>query len=299
MVSCRFSRASMEQEPRGDGYAVMQTPQSDIVQPGPAPIPADHIRLPERGFAVSRGKALTVSAVCWAAFAGVVVMVLGNGAGWLDEPGLLAARTGPEREFAGSALMLEIVRDVTAMGGVFLRNLFAIAAVVALLFLKLRREAVLFAMTVAGGWIANTAVKALVGRERPQIVPHLMEAGGESFPSGHSFNSAVVYIAMALAFAALSRRHAVRYTLIGSAMALSALIAWSRVLLGVHFPSDVLAGWLGGAGWAFLAAAVLYKPARAAADSETARNLDPIAHRSAPAELSASGSPPRALSGGS
>lgn len=257
---------------------VMQTTQSDIVQADEAPIPAESVRLPERGFAVSRGKALVVSVVCWTAFAAVVAMVLGNGAGWLDEPGLLAARTGPERAFAGSALMLEIVRDVTSMGGIFLRNLFAIGAVVALLFLKLRREAVLFAMTVAGGWIANTAVKLLVGRERPQIVPHLMEAGGDSFPSGHSFNSAVVYIAMALAFASLSRRHSVRYVLIGSAMVLSALIAWSRVLLGVHFPSDVLAGWLGGAGWAFLAAALLYKPARAAADSGTAEKLDPTQH---------------------
>ena len=55
--------------------------------------------------------------------------------------------------------------------------------------------------------------------------------------------------------------------LVGTAMLLSAMIAWSRVLLGVHFPSDVTAGWLGGAGWAFLAAALLYKPARAAADS--------------------------------
>jgi undecaprenyl-diphosphatase len=256
----------------------MQAPQSDILTPQERPIPAESVLLPERGFTIDRRKALIAALVCWVGFAAIVAMVLAGNAGWLDEPGLLAARTGPEREFAGSALLLEIVRDLTAMGGVFLRNLFAIAAVLALLFLKLRREAVLFAMTVAGGWIANTAVKLLVGRERPQIVPHLMEAGGDSFPSGHSFNSAVVYIAMALAFAALSRRHSVRYTLIAAAMAISALVAWSRVLLGVHFPSDVIAGWLGGAGWAFLAAALLYKPARAAADSRTAETLDPTQH---------------------
>jgi undecaprenyl-diphosphatase len=80
---------------------------------------------------------------------------------------------------------------------------------------------------------------------------------------------------MALAFASMSARQSVRYTIVGSAMALSALIAWSRVLLGVHFPSDVTAGWLGGAGWAFLAAALLYKPAKEAADSEVAKDLDP------------------------
>nr|WP_240782187.1 phosphatase PAP2 family protein [Qipengyuania sediminis] len=204
--------------------------------------------------------------MCWAGFAVMVALVLSENAGWLDEPGLLAARRGEAHDFAGTALLLEIVRDITAMGGVFLRNLFALGAVVALLFLSLRREAVLFAMTIAGGWIANTALKGLIGRERPQIVPHLMEAGGESFPSGHSFNAAVVYVAMALAFAALSRRQPVRYMLILSAMALAAMIAWSRVLLGVHYPSDVIAGWLGGTAWAFTAAALLYRPARAAAD---------------------------------
>lgn len=253
----------------------MSLPPTDIVQPEEPPLPAETLRLPERGFTIDRRKALIAAAVCWAGFAVMVAMVLAGNAGWLDEPGLLAARRGEAREFLGGALLLEIVRDTTALGGVFLRNLFAIGAVVALLFLKLRREAVLFALTVAGGWVANTAVKLLVGRERPQIVPHLMEAGGESFPSGHSFNAAVVYIAMAIAFAALSRRHSVRYTLIASAMVLSAMVAWSRVLLGVHFPSDVIAGWLGGAGWAFLAAALLYRPARAAADSQVVERLDP------------------------
>ena len=244
----------------------MPPSQSDLVRQQEPPFPSQRLRLSERGLPIDRRKALIAALVCWIGFAAITAMVLGGNASWLDEPGLLAARTGEARDFAGGALLLEIVRDTTALGGVFLRNLIALGAVVALLFLKLRREAVLFAMTVAGGWIANTAVKLLVGRERPQIVPHLMEAGGESFPSGHSFNAAVVYIAMAIAFAALSRRHSVRYTLIASAMVVSALVAWSRVLLGVHFPSDVIAGWLGGAGWAFFAAALLYRPARAAAD---------------------------------
>ena len=95
----------------------------------------------------------------------------------------------------------------------------------------------------------------------------------------------VDFVATDFAFAPMSRRHSVRYTLIGSAMVLSAMIAWSRVMLGVHFPSDVTAGWLGGAGWAFLAAALLYKPTRAAADSEVAETLDPAtaAHSEHPA----------------
>lgn len=226
-------------------------------------LPAETITLPERGYPINRRKLLVAAAVCWAGFAVMVWLVLTGRTTGFDSWGLLAARTGTDREFIGSSLMLEMVRDITALGGVLLRNMFALAAVAALLFLKLRREAVLLAVTVLSGWIANSVLKYLVGRERPQIVPHLMEAGGESFPSGHSFNAAVVYIAVALAFATLSKRHSVRYTLVLSAMVISALVAWSRVILGVHFPSDVVAGWLGGTAWAFTAAVLFYRPAKA------------------------------------
>ena len=234
------------------------------------PLPAETIVLPERGFTIDRKKALIVAGILWLGFAIMVWLVVTGRTGQFDRWGLMSFRTGEALGPKGPELVFESVRDVTALGGVFLRNLFALAAVVALLFLKLRREAFLYAATVMTGWLANTGLKLLVGRERPQIVPHLTEAGGESFPSGHSFSAAVVWIGMAIAFAALSKRHSVRYTIIGAAMLLSAGVAWSRVMLGVHFPSDVVAGWMGGAGWAFLAAAVLYRPARTAADTTNA-----------------------------
>jgi len=257
----------------------------DLVKPQEPPLPAEVVRLPRRGFTVDRHKALIASGVLWAGYALMVYLVTTNQIGSFDRWGLLFYRTGEGLVARGPELLLESVRDVTSMGGVFLRNLFAVGAIVALLFLRLRREAVLFVATVVTGWVINSGMKALIGRPRPEIVPHLTDAGGMSFPSGHSFNSAVVYIAMALAFASLSARHSVRYTIVGTAMVLSAMIAWSRVMLGVHFPSDVTAGWLGGAGWAFLAAALLYKPARAAADSEVAETLDPTtaAHSEHPA----------------
>ena len=247
----------------------------ETVDPEEPPIAPETVRLPQRGFTIDRGKALLAAAVLWAGFALTVWLVTSGRSGGFDRWGLRVGRTAVTMGLRGPSLLTETVRDVTSLGGVFLRNLFAIGAVVALLFLRLRREAVLFAATVALGWLVNSGIKALVGRPRPTIVPHLTEAGGASFPSGHSFNSAVVYVAMALAFASMSARHSVRYTIVGSAMLLSAMIAWSRVMLGVHFPSDVTAGWLGGAGWAFLAAALLYKPARAAADGEAVKELDP------------------------
>ena len=255
--------------------ALVQAPMSDRIVPHEQPLPAETVRLPVRGFTIDRTKALIAAGVLWAGFFAMVWAVETGRTGAFDRMGLLFYRTGAGLQPKGPPQLLEAVRDMTALGGVLLRNLFGIAAVVALLFLRLRREAVLFAATVVSGWLVNSGLKALVGRPRPTIVPHLAEAGGASFPSGHSFNSAVVYIAVALAFASMSARHSVRYTIVGSAMVLSALIAWSRVMLGVHFPSDVTAGWLGGAGWAFLGAALLYNPARAAADSEVAETLDP------------------------
>ena len=232
----------------------------------PAPLPAEPMVLPARGWRIDPKRALLAALLCWAGFAAIVVMVETGRAGALDSAGLLFWRQGADLRPSGSPWLTEAVRDYTALGGVLLRNLIAIFALVALLFLRLRREAALLALTIVSGWAVNSALKALVGRPRPEIVPHLTEAGGLSFPSGHSFNSAVVYISIALAFAALSPRQSVRATIVLAAMALTLLVALSRVWLGVHYPSDAIAGWLGGAGWAFTAAALLYRPAKAVAD---------------------------------
>ena len=231
-----------------------------------AGLPSETVTLPARGWRIDPGHALLASAVCWVGFALVVVAVLGGRSGDFDSEGLRLWRTGIDLHPRGAPWLVEAVRDYTALGGVLLRNLVAIGAIVALLFLRLRREATLLTLTIMSGWLVNTAIKTLVGRPRPELVSHLTEAGGLSFPSGHSFNSAVVYISIALAFAALSPRQSVRATLVLAAMALTLAIALSRVWLGVHYPSDALAGWLGGAGWAFTAAAVLYRPAKAVAD---------------------------------
>jgi undecaprenyl-diphosphatase len=224
-------------------------------------LPEETVTLPARGRRIDPKRALAASALCWACFAVLAWLVTTGRSGAIDSLGLLFWRDGDLRPL-GPGWLLEAVRDVTSLGGVLLRNVFALAAVVALLFMGLRREAALLALTVAGGWLAGFAIKVLVGRPRPEIVPHLTEAGGASFPSGHSFNSAVVFIAVALAFATLSTRQSVRLTVIAAAVALSLAVAWSRVWLGVHFPTDVAAGWIGGAGWAFLATALLQRPAQ-------------------------------------
>jgi undecaprenyl-diphosphatase len=198
----------------------------------------------------------------WLLFAALCWLVLnGRGAG-LDEAGLMFWRQGPLMLPRGPVWLLEGVRDLTALGGVLLRNLAVAAGAGALWAVARRREAMVLMGTVMGGWVVEAALKLAVGRARPVIVPHLTEAGGASFPSGHSFNAALVYLALALAFVPEGRR---RWAACATAMALSLAIAVSRVWLGVHYPTDALAGWLGGTAWAFTAAALLDRPAQAVA----------------------------------
>lgn len=241
-----------------------------------APLPAETVSLPARGFTIDRRKALAAAGALWAIWGLMIWLVTQGRTDGFDHSGLLLYRSGIDYHPLGGNMLEEAVRDVTALGGFLVSTLAAGAAAIALLFLRLRREATLFTLTVLLGWGLNAGMKLLVGRERPTLVPHLTEAAGYSFPSGHSFASAMIYIGMALAFASLSSRHGVRYTLIGSAMVISAMIAWSRVMLGVHFPSDAIAGWSGGAAWAFTAAALLYEPSKRAADSAAAHELDPM-----------------------
>lgn len=226
--------------------------------------------LPRASHRIDPRKSTIAAAVCWAGFAAFVWAVPTGRTQDFDRIGLLFWRAGDLRPL-GPVKLLEWVRDLTAMGGSLLITLYTTMAVVALVWLRCRREAVLLALTVLSGSIVNTLLKAVFGRPRPEIVPHLTEAGGASFPSGHSFNSASTYIALALAFAALSPRAGLRHTLIAGAVLLSLAIAWSRVWLGVHWPSDVMTGWLGGAAWAFTASALLYRPA--AVVVETAEDI--------------------------
>ena len=229
--------------------------------------PAESLTLPARGWRITPAHALTAAGLCWGGFGLVAGLVLANRLAGFDAAGLRYFRTGPDQLPWGSPALLEAVRDFTALGGVLLRNLFALIAIAALLLVRLRRKATLLAGTIIGGWAVNTLIKLLVGRPRPAIVSHLAEAGGSSFPSGHSFNSAVVYMGIALAAASLTAARGARWGIIAAAALVTALIALSRVWLGVHYPSDVLAGWLGGMAWACTASALLYRPAKQLADS--------------------------------
>lgn len=151
---------------------------------------------------------------------------------------------------AGPLWLKQAMIDVTALGG---ETVLTLAAAVTIGFLVASRHllaaALVFAGTVTGS-IAVALAKAVVGRERPALVDHLVEVGSASFPSGHAANSAIIYLTIALISIQVITHRSARWFLFGVTLLLVAAIGTSRVYLGVHWPSDVLAGWSFGALWA-------------------------------------------------
>lgn len=137
---------------------------------------------------------------------------------------------------------------ITRLGGNPLRIALMIVGSVTLLLLRQSRGALFVLLTVFPVGLINREMKGLFGRDRPSVVDHLADAGGLSFPSGHAFNGTAVYFALAMAFLPLfaPARHR---GVIAVALFIGALVSFSRVWLGVHYPSDVIAGWLAAIGW--------------------------------------------------
>ena len=140
--------------------------------------------------------------------------------------------------------------DVTALGGGTVLTLVVVAAAGLLLAQRLWLTALILALSTWTGGQVVQLVKASVGRARPDLADRLVPVASASFPSGHAANSAIVYLSLAALASQVVRARGPRAYLFGAAVTLVALIGASRVYLGVHWPSDVIAGWSFGALWA-------------------------------------------------
>lgn len=151
---------------------------------------------------------------------------------------------------AGPVWLVEAGRDVSAVGGA------VVVVTLSLLvtgFLAMRRQwgrVVLITATVAGGYALSNGLKLAFDRPRPDIVPHLALVHSASFPSGHSMLSSLVYLTMGALLAQSTDRRREKIYFVGAAFFLTFAIGLSRVFLGVHYPTDVLAGWSAGTAWA-------------------------------------------------
>lgn len=176
----------------------------------------------------------------------------------LDARILLALRRpGDLADPIGSRSVEESMRDITALGGVTFLTLLTVVATLALLFHGKWKRALAFAGTVIVADISSEVLKQFYDRPRPALVPHGSYVYSASFPSGHSTMAAATFLTLATVIASLEPRRATKGLAYAVAVALTVVVGFSRVYLGVHWPSDVLGGWFLGAAWAMAAWIVL------------------------------------------
>lgn len=172
-------------------------------------------------------------------------------AGSFDQTGLLLFRD-EQGHLLGPEWVSVITRDITALGSNWIL-LFGMA-VMSLVF-TLRRhylQAIELLVMALGGVFFSMGAKYLFERPRPDLVPHLIEVYTPSFPSGHATMSMVCFLGGALVISKMWSERSARRTLVAAAVLSSLMVGISRVMLGVHWPSDVLAGWLLGILWVLL-----------------------------------------------
>jgi undecaprenyl-diphosphatase len=169
----------------------------------------------------------------------------------LDTRILLALREPADRgNPIGPAWVEETARDITALGS---NGVLAFAVIATCLFLVLARKraaALSLLIAAAGGLLLVQLLKHAYERPRPDLVPHAVRVFTPSFPSSHAMMSAVVYLTLGALLARAQPDRRLKVFFGALAVVLTLLIGVSRVYLGVHWPSDVLAGWCIGAAWA-------------------------------------------------
>lgn len=196
----------------------------------------------------------------------IVILVLSFGGVWLfleiadlvmehktigfDQYVLYALRQSENLSIpVGPAWLVNAVRDITALGGYTVLTLLTVL-VGLYLGLKCRFDLLLLTMaTITGGAVVSSGLKVFFARERPEHIEHLVDVTTKSFPSGHAMLSTVVYLTLAILLTRATSRNSIKLLFLCSAMLLSLLVGTSRVYLGVHFPTDVFAGWVAGLVW--------------------------------------------------
>lgn len=158
----------------------------------------------------------------------------------------------------GPRWLEEMGRDITALGGIVVLVGLSLAAAGYLLMRRAFRAAILLAISVLGGWGVSMLLKNVFARPRPDLVPHHSEVYTASFPSGHSMMAAVTYLTLAVIVARVQPNLRIKAYLLALAVLIVVLVGVSRVYMGVHWPTDVLAGWTAGAAWALLCWALAY-----------------------------------------
>jgi membrane-associated phospholipid phosphatase len=190
----------------------------------------------------------------------VLLIAIAQRFGWLDGLNVgLMTLAGEGRDTGPGGTVTMVMRLASAIGGTLGRITLLAVVLGPLIWAGYRRSAMWFAGMMAGGTLLNLALKQVFAAPRPDLLPHLDIVHTYSFPSGHSAGNMMLFGALAM----LAGR---RGAYCSAAVAIL-LIGVSRVWLGVHWPSDVLAGWIEGLGW--LAFCAIWLPARGGEQQRT------------------------------
>ena len=193
--------------------------------------------------------ALVVAALL--AFAGLAVEMAEGETLVFDHAILLALRDPDNASIAvGPPWLTEVARDVTSLGSTTVITAITLAVAGYLVLANSRLRAALVVCAVVGGAILSTLLKLGFQRPRPELAPDGLDLLTDSFPSGHAMLSAVTYLTLGVLLAQFQARWTMRIYIMALATSATIFVGLSRIYLGVHWPTDVLAGWCLGASWA-------------------------------------------------
>jgi undecaprenyl-diphosphatase len=162
---------------------------------------------------------------------------------------------------------LEIVmRDITALGGLTILGMLSLAACGYLWLHRQKVLAVFLAFAILAGSLVNTILKGFIMRARPDLIPHGTEAALSSFPSGHAMMSAIVYLTLGALLSLSTDDNRIKTYILTWSILLTVMVGISRLYLGVHWPTDVIGGWIAGGTWALLCLLVSSKFVHARSD---------------------------------
>lgn len=187
----------------------------------------------------------------------IAILVSTGATKGFDDTLLLALRTpGNPLDPLGPPWLEELARDLTALGSFAGLGLLTLSVVLYLAIAGKRAFALLVTVSVLGGTLISTLLKMGYDRPRPELT-QVARVFTASFPSGHAMLSAVTFLTLGALLTHTRANRRLRVYFIAMAVALTVLVGLSRIYLGVHFPTDVLAGWCAGAAWAGLCYVVM------------------------------------------
>ncbi len=177
--------------------------------------------------------------------------VLEGSTGAFDRWAIRQLRTADDASIPiGPRWLAEVGRDLTGLGGVAVLTMCIVVSAGFLAILGAYRSMIVLVVSTSSGITLSLLLKQFFARPRPDFVPHLAEVYTSSFPSGHSMMSAIVYLTLGAIVAPVLKKFWLRFYVLMIAILLTGLIGLSRIYMGVHYPTDVLAGWTAGLVWA-------------------------------------------------